>query len=105
MLKRLLFTSLYLLFFVPVFAQTNTDSTKHSPVDTTTKHPVIDTSKHLPADSAKHTTAKKIAKDSPNEVVFQHSPIKGLSDTRYNAYLRGDDLDSMALTGQLNHYP
>ena len=105
MLKRLLFTSLYLLFFVPVFAQTNTDSTKHSPVDTTTKHPVIDTSKHLPADSAKHTTAKKIAKDSPNEVVFQHSPIKGLSDTRYNAYLRGDDLDSMALVGQLNHYP
>ncbi len=125
MLKRLLVFLLFLSVFTIAEAQTNTDSTKrsavdstakHLPVDSAVKHPVIDTTvKHLPVDSvakhsiadssAKHSATKKVVKDSPYEVVFQHSPIKGLSDTRYNAYLRGDDLDSMALTGQLNHYP
>ena len=106
MLKHLL----VFLFFLPVFsaakAQTSTDSTKHPSVDTTAKHQITDTAvKHLQVDSASHSIAKKATKDSPNEVVFQHSPIKSINDTRYNAYLRGDDLDSMALVGQLNHYP
>jgi hypothetical protein len=107
MLKRLLVFLFFLSVFTVAKAQTSADSTKHSSVDSTAKHSAIDTVvKHSEADSnAKHPTAKKVVKDSPYEVVFQHSPIKGLTDTRYNAYLRGDDLDSMALTGQLNHYP
>jgi hypothetical protein len=116
MLKHLLVFLLFLSVFAAAEAQTSADSTKHSAVDSTAKHTVIDTAaKHLPTDSvakhsaidsgAKHSTTKKAVKDSPYEVVFQHSPIKSITDTRYNAYLRGDDLDSMALVGQLNHYP
>ncbi|MDB5025297.1 MAG: hypothetical protein JWP78_3052 [Mucilaginibacter sp.] len=37
--------------------------------------------------------------------VVRHSPVKTLSDERYNAYLKGDDLDNMALAGELNHFP
>ncbi|HEY4195709.1 MAG TPA: hypothetical protein VGM63_09245 [Mucilaginibacter sp.] len=105
MLKRLLIFLIFLSVFTAAKSQTNTDSTKHSPIDTTVKHSVADTTaKHLESDSsAKHSATKK--KESPNEVVFQHSPIKTISDTRYNAYLRGDDLDSLALAGQLNQYP
>jgi hypothetical protein len=107
MLKRLLVFSL-LSVFTAAEAQTSADSIKHSSIDTAAKHLPIDSSavKHPAAySSAKHPTTKKVAKDSPYDVVFQHSPIKTISDTRYNAYLRGEDLDSMALTGQLNHYP
>ena len=35
----------------------------------------------------------------------KHSPVKTISDIRYNAYLKGDDLDEMALAGDLNHFP
>jgi hypothetical protein len=38
-------------------------------------------------------------------IVIKPSPIKTISDRRYNAYLNGDDLDSMAMVGELNHYP
>ncbi|HTK22227.1 MAG TPA: hypothetical protein VL442_22060 [Mucilaginibacter sp.] len=144
MLKRLLFTLLCLLFFAPVFAQTNEDSVKNNPaIDTTVKHPVVDTiakkqvdtAKHAAVDSAvkvhpadsvvkskavdsastHHKSAVKTAKKAPVKTVVKapvavdtkpkHSTIKTINDFRYNAYLKGDDLDNMSLAGDLNHYP
>jgi len=126
MLKRLLFTSLSLLFFVPVFAQTHEDSIKNSPVADTINKKQVDTAKHAAVDSVvKHITADsapvshkptvKTKKKSPAKTVAKpivvpdadpkHSTVKTISDLRYNAYLKGDDLDNMALAGDLNHYP
>jgi hypothetical protein len=68
-------------------------------IDSAAKRPKIDS-------SAKHSTDKKLVKRSAAPaLVVKHSPIKTLSDERYNAYLKGDDLDSMALVGEMNHYP
>jgi hypothetical protein len=135
MLKRLLFTSLCSLFFMPVFAQTHEDSVKYNPVtDTMTKHQVVadtvskkqvDATKQVVADSIlKHTEAdsasvsrkpaRKTAKKAPKTVAKpalvpgaepKHSRVKTISDLRYNAYLKGDDQDDMAWTGDLNHFP
>ncbi|MDO3629140.1 hypothetical protein [Mucilaginibacter sp. BT774] len=144
MLKRLLFTSLYLLFFMPVFAQTHEDSMKNNAVtDTIVKHLAVDTTAKKQTDTAKHAAidsvvqvhpadsavkhavvdsasvrykpAIKTAKKSPAKTApkpaavadsgIKHSTVKTINDLRYNAYLKGDDLDGMALTGDLNHFP
>lgn len=135
MLKRLLFTSLCLLFFISVFAQTHEDSIKNNPVtDTAAKHQIadsvskkqVDTTKHAAVDSiVKHTEvdsasvshkpAKKASKKTPVKTVTKpvvvpgaepkHSTVKTISDLRYNAYLKGNDLDNMSLAGDLNHFP
>lgn len=96
-----------------VFVKYQSDDTASKQIirDTFVKSPVV----RAPADSVaetkppagkkttKHTTTVK-ATSQPSPAV-QHSPIKTLSDYRYSAYLKGDDLDSMALVGELNHYP
>jgi hypothetical protein len=144
MLKRLLFTLLCILFFMPVFAQTHEDSIKNTPLaDTVTKHPAADsidkkqigtarpvtvesTAKSHPADSvvkqaainrasASHRSAVKTSKKSPAKTAAKpdvvpdaepkHSTVKTISDLRYNAFLKGVDLDDMSLAGDLNHYP
>lgn len=165
MLKRLLFTSLCLLFFMPAFTQTHEDSVKNNPVakkqvdttqnaavdniakrpaakkrkkssakatskpsvvaDTTAKK-TVDTTKHILVDSivkhnavdsasVSHKLAVKAKKKLPTKtatkapVLFGTEPtrstVKTISDLRYNAYLKGDDLDDMALAGDLNHFP
>ena len=131
--KRLLFISLYLLFFIPVFAQTHEDSKKNNPdsvakkqldtvkhaaVDSADKmHPVDGTVKPATVDSAPitHKFASKATKKPPAKIITKsvvaidtepkHSTVKTISDLRYNAYLKGDDLDDMALAGDLNHFP
>ncbi|WP_179415258.1 hypothetical protein HDF19_09300 [Mucilaginibacter sp. E4BP6] len=34
-----------------------------------------------------------------------HSTVKSISDERYNALIKGIDLDNMAAVAELNHYP
>lgn len=36
---------------------------------------------------------------------LNHSPVKSISDDRYNALIKGIDLDNMADVAELNHYP
>ncbi|MBV8389965.1 MAG: hypothetical protein JO080_09225 [Mucilaginibacter sp.] len=154
MLKRLLFSSLCLLFFIPVFAQTHEDSVKNQPIaDTTSKRQLTDSivkrvvvdsaARHQPTDSVQHNKVDSMAKIHPVDSVVKHaavdstsvihkpaikakkksslkavtkpqavadpelkrSTVKTISDLRYNAYLKGDDLDDMALAGDLNHFP
>lgn len=118
MLKRLFFTSLPVLFFVPVFAQTHEDSMKNNPTIDTAKHAAVESiMKHITTDSgavsrkpAVKTKKKSSAKTVAKPVVIpdaepKHSTVKTISDLRYNAYLKGDDLDDMALAGDLNHFP
>lgn len=143
MLKRLLFTSLCMLIFVPVFAQTHQDSLKNNPIIDTAKRAAadsiakkqVDTAKHAAIDSsikshqadstekhavidttsARYKSVIKAAKKSPVKTLVRppvvandepkHSPVKTISDVKYNAYLKGDDLDDMALAGDLNHFP
>jgi len=145
MLKQLLFTSLCLLFFIPVFAQTHEDSVKNNPVtDTIAKHQVADTVSKKPTDTVKHAVVDSVTKVHPTDSVVKqpeadssasvsnksaikttkksttkattkppvvldaepkHSTVKTINDLRYNAYLKGDDLDNMALAGDLNHFP
>jgi hypothetical protein len=80
MIKQLPGILLFIFFFIAANAQTSADS-------------VI---KHRSADSTAHSSSKNTIK---------HSPLKTLNDKRYNAYLKGEDLDDMALVGELNHYP
>jgi hypothetical protein len=96
MLKFLFAVAINMVFFIGAYAQTSTDTTvKHK--DTTAKLPVTDTvTKHAHQD----TTAKAPVGDT-----IEHSPVKTLSDKRYNAYVKGEDLDDMSLAGELNHYP
>jgi hypothetical protein len=35
----------------------------------------------------------------------KHSPLKTLSYDRYDALIKGEDIDGMSLAGELNHYP
>jgi hypothetical protein len=81
---------------------------KHSVVDSVVKHPVIDSAaKKLPVNNSKKKLPVKITDKAPaiNNVAIKHSPIKTLSDERYNTLLKGDDFDDMALVGAMNHYP
>lgn len=151
MLKQLLFTLLFMLFLIPVFAQTHEDSVKNNPVaDSMAKRPVADTPikkqvagsvvKPERPDTGRHISLDSVAKVRPADSVIKqsnaesgpvihkpadsslkhvsvkvvikppapdpkHSPVKTISDTRYNAYLNGEDLDDMSLAGELNHFP
>jgi hypothetical protein len=42
---------------------------------------------------------------SQADTIIKHSPVKTLSDKKYNMLLQGEDFDNMALVAQLNHYP
>jgi hypothetical protein len=87
----------------------HTDSlSKQSPVDTAVKRPLVDsTAKHSPVNGSKKQPPVKKTDKLPavNAVVIKHSPIKTLSDEKYNTLLKGDDFDDMALVGAMNHYP
>ena len=113
MLKRLPVFLLFLFFLTAAGAQTHSDSVKQMLVDTlskspksdTTKHTVVDTGKHAPADTVtKHSHAKAVVKKILADTLV-HSPLKTLSDKKYNAYLRGEDMDDMSLAGELNDFP
>jgi hypothetical protein len=90
---------------------------KHKPADTTLKRRVTDTVvKPTPTDSviSKQKTPDGAGKRPVKNAVKQptavppatiHSPVKTLSDERYNMLLKGEDFDNMALAGELNHYP
>jgi hypothetical protein len=87
---KLLPVIILLLSFTAARAQTNPDSSaKRKPADTT-KHPV------------------KINRKPPARVstaAIPHSPVRSLSDEKYNALLKGEGFDDMSLVGELNHYP
>jgi hypothetical protein len=89
MIKHLPVIALFLLSFTFAVAQTKADSAGN--------HPRADT-------VVKHVIHKNI-KRSPGPLVIPHSPVKTLSDTKYNALLKGGDFDDMALAAVLNHYP
>jgi hypothetical protein len=83
-------------------------ASKHSGVDSVVKYPVIDSAAKKPTgnNGNKKLPVKITDKALPiNNVAIKHSPIKTLSDERYNTLLKGDDFDDMALVGAMNHYP
>jgi len=87
---KLLPVIILLLLFTAANAQTNPDSSaKRKPADTA-KHPVKVARKQL----ASATTP-----------AIPHSPVRSLSDEKYNALLKGEGFDDMSLVGELNHYP
>ncbi|HEY9000276.1 MAG TPA: hypothetical protein VIM89_02900 [Mucilaginibacter sp.] len=103
---------------VDTIAKKQVDTTRHVAVDSTTKaHPADSAAKPQKADSASthHKPAVKAAKKSPAKTVAKapvvidtepkHSTVKTISDLKYNAYLKGEDLDNMSLAGDLNHFP
>jgi len=103
---------------VDTIAKKQTDTAKHVSIDDPAKpHPTDSVAKHSIVDSASvnHKLAVKTPKKSsakpaakPTVIVDaepKHSTVKTISDLRYNAYLKGDDLDDMALAGDLNHFP
>jgi hypothetical protein len=89
MIKHLPVIVLFLLFLTTADAQTKGDSAR--------SHPRADT-------GAKHSPHKNV-KHSPGPLVIPHSPVKTLSDVKYNILLKGADFDDMALAAVLNHYP
>jgi len=82
----------------PVIKPPADSVSNHSPVNATVKHPAV-------SNSVKHAAVESALKSQPVVVIIKHSPIKTLSDKKYNAWLNGDDLDSMAMVGEMNHYP
>jgi hypothetical protein len=42
---------------------------------------------------------------SPADTTIKHSPVKTLSDKKYDTLMRGEEFDNMALVAELNHYP
>src|SRR5437588_7579973 len=89
MIKHLPLILLFLLFLSAANAQTKGDSAgAHKRIDTAAKH-----------------SARKNIKHPPGPLVIPHSPVKTLSDVKYNALLKGGDFDDMALPAVLNHYP
>ena len=79
---------------------------KHKLADSVIKPSSTDSSvvKHKATDSA-HLRAKNVPKQLVENTEPQHSTVKTINDTRYNAYLKGNDLDDMSLAGDLNHFP
>ena len=84
MIKPLLI--FFLLINCAAFAQTHSDSVVKHKTDTALKH-----------------KAKIVQKAAAPQL--QHSPIRGMSDEKYTALLKGEGFDDMALVGVLNHYP
>ena len=81
---------------------------KHKLADSIIKPSSVDSSvvKHKTTDSStKHLPAKNVVKQPAENIEPQHSTVKTINDTRYNAYLKGNDLDDMSLAGDLNHFP
>jgi len=39
------------------------------------------------------------------DTTIKHSPVRTISDTQYNALLKGIDLNNTAYVAELNHYP
>lgn len=106
-MKRLPVLILLIFLFVIAKSQTQADSLNKLPADTG-MYPSVDTpAMHLKANSAavKHLHTDSVAKHQAGETIIRHSLIKTLSDKKYNAYLNGEDLDSMAMVGEMNHYP
>jgi hypothetical protein len=62
-------------------------------------------SKHQETDNEKHWPVKGATAKNTESTEPEHSPVKTISDERYNAYLKGDDFDNMSLAGELNHFP
>jgi hypothetical protein len=103
---------------VDTIAKKQIDTVKHAAVDSAAKvHPANSVIKSATVDSASthHKPAIKTAKKSPAKTATKpavitdtepkHSTVKTINDLRYNAYLKGDDLDNMSLAGDLNHFP
>ena len=89
MIKHLPAITVFLLFLTTADAQTKGDSAgSHPRADTVVKH-----------------SPRKNVKHSPGLLVIPHSPVKTLSDAKYNILLKGGDFDDMALAAVLNHYP
>lgn len=64
--------------------------------------------KAKPADTTKHTIkANHRQSSTPNAATpaIPHSPVRSLSDEKYNALLKGQGFDDMSLVGEINHYP
>lgn len=94
------------------------DTARHAAVDSIAKsYPADSVAKQVAINSASasHKSAVKTSKKSSKKTVskpaiipdteHEHSIVKTISDLKYNAYLKGDDLDNMSLAGDLNHYP
>ena len=96
--KHLLILPFFILFIAAAYAQTDSTGNNRS-VHTAVRHQPNDTTikNRLPV--------KALAKPPVDNAEPQHSPLKTMTDARYNAYLNGDDLDDMALAGELNHFP
>lgn len=95
MLKFLFTAGINIAFFIGAYAQSSPDTTvKHK--ETIAKDRTDTVTKHVHKD----TTVKTTVMDTVN-----HSTVKTLSDKRYNAYVKGEDLDDMSLAGELNHFP
>jgi len=99
-------------------ARKQVDTVKHAVADSAAKmHPADSVVKPTVVDSASthHKSTVKTAKKSPAKTVVKapvvvdtepkRSTVKTINDLRYNAYLKGDDLDKMSLAGDLNHFP
>jgi len=90
MIKHLLIFLFLISGSYAVHAQTHRDSS----------------AKSKPADTTKHLV--KINRKPPARVstaAIPHSPVRSLSDEKYNALLKGEGFDDMSLVGELNHYP
>jgi hypothetical protein len=126
MIKHLPQIVLFLLFFVAADAQTPADTASKFPSADVVKKALFDSLKKSRAtmDTAvknsapriavktlktdtgtKHLTHPRMVKRGPGPLVIPHSPVKSLSDAKYNVLLKGGDFDDMALVGALNHYP
>ena len=111
MLKYLFVLSIFLLFVTIANAQTDT-TVNHQPADTTIKQ-VDTTIKHKADTPAKHKSISKHVSytvtikppPAPVDTTLRHSTVKTINDIRYNAYVKGEDWDDMALAGDLNHFP
>jgi hypothetical protein len=87
---KLLPIFILLLVFTAANAQTHRDSSAKSKPADTTKHPV--------------KVIRKQPVNTPTTAI-PHSPVRSLSDEKYNALLKGEGFDDMSLVGELNHYP
>ncbi len=67
---------------------------KAKPADTTDTAKPVKRLIHKQAVNARHRPA-----------TIPHSPVRSLSDEKYNALVKGEGFEDMSLVGELNHYP
>jgi hypothetical protein len=89
---KLLPVIILLLLFTSANAQTGHDSSAKSKPADTIKRPV-------------KVNRKQPANANSAGSSIPHSPVRSLSDEKYNALLKGQGFDDMSLVGELNHYP